>query len=104
MSWFYLIVAGCFEALWLVFLDKSASFSKHYYVILAVASMAISLALFSISLKQVSTTVAYLVWLGSGVCAIALVNHFALGVVLSVKQWVFLGVILVGIVGLKSTS
>ena len=104
MSWLILIIAGCFEAGWLIGIEKSASFSKPVYVLLAAISMAVSLLLFTLSLKAIPIAMAYLVWLAVGVCAITAYNLFVLGMVLSSGQWFFLWLLVIGIVGLKLTS
>ncbi|WP_368389588.1 multidrug efflux SMR transporter [Thalassotalea sp. 1_MG-2023] len=101
MYWFFLIVAGIFEAGWLFFLDKSASFSKFPYVLLAVISMVISLVLFSFAIREIPITIAYLIWLAVGVCTIVLINFVMYQHSLTIIQLFFISLIIVGIIGLK---
>ncbi|OKY25012.1 MULTISPECIES: DMT family transporter [Thalassotalea] len=101
MYWLSLIVAGVFEAGWLFFLDKSASFSKLSYVFLAIISMIISLILFSFAIKEIPITIAYLIWLAVGVCTIVLLNYVMYQHSLSTIQFLFISLILIGIIGLK---
>ena len=104
MSWLLLCIAGLFEAGWLIGLDKSESFTKLWYVLLAVGSMVISLILFSYSLKDVPVNLAYIVWLGAGACSITLFNHILLDQKLQLSQGFFLLMIIGGIIGLKQVS
>ncbi|CAM4297126.1 DMT family transporter [Pseudoalteromonas byunsanensis] len=104
MSWFYLVLAGLFEALWLVFLEKSASFSNPRFVILACGSMAISLYLFAISIKGIAVAIAYMVWLGVGVFSLTVINHVFLGSTISLMQSAFMLMLFIAIIGLKATS
>ena len=104
MSWFYLFVAGLFEAFWLISLNKSDSFSNKTYAFIAVASMAVSLYLFSLSTKQLPVSSAYLIWLSVGVFSVAIIEHFWIGKELTTNQIFFLLVILSGVFGLKLSS
>ncbi len=61
MSWFILFIAGILEAGWLVGIQKSNSFTNIPYVLLAVLSMTLSLVLFSIAIKDIPISHAYLV-------------------------------------------
>ncbi|GHF96021.1 DMT family transporter [Thalassotalea marina] len=104
MSWVYLIIAGFFEAIWLVSLEKSESFSKLPFTLLAVLSMAISLFLFALSLAKIPLATAYLIWLSIGVSSVFLINFITEGSTISPMQLVFLSLIFIGILGLKTTQ
>ncbi|MCF6437606.1 SMR family transporter [Pseudoalteromonas sp. MMG022] len=104
MSWFYLVLAGLFEAGWLIFLEKSASFSKPPFVFLACGSMAISLYLFALSVKDIEVAIAYMVWLGVGVCSLIFFNHVFLGSTVSLMQGIFMLLLFIAIIGLKVSS
>lgn len=104
MYWFILLVAGILEAGWLVGIQKSESFSNIPYVILAVISMALSLLLFSISLKEIPVSHAYLVWLAVGASSISVINHYFFEQPLSMQHILCFCLIFVGIMGLKISS
>ncbi|WP_371193092.1 multidrug efflux SMR transporter [Glaciecola sp. SC05] len=104
MYWFILLIAGILEAGWLVGIQKSESFSNIPYVFLAIVSMALSLLLFSISLKEIPVSHAYLVWLAVGVSTISVINHYFFDQPLSLQHILCFALIFVGIVGLKISS
>ncbi|GAB5379138.1 MAG: quaternary ammonium compound efflux SMR transporter SugE [Aliiglaciecola sp.] len=101
MSWFYLVLAGIFEAGWLISIVKSESFSKPQFIVIAVLSMALSLTLFSISLDEIPITVAYLVWLAVGAVSLVLIDVFVNGTPILIQQLFFISLIVIGIVGIK---
>jgi quaternary ammonium compound-resistance protein SugE len=76
MSWFILFLAGVLEAGWLVGFQKSESFTNIPYVIFAAFSMTLSLVLFSIAIKDIPVSHAYLVWLAIGESSISIINHY----------------------------
>lgn len=104
MSWLILFLAGFLEAVWIVGIQKSESFTKIPYVIMAVLAMTLSLVLFSLSLKDISPAQAYLVWLAVGVVSISATNYFFFAQSLSPKELFFMGLIFVGVLGLKLSS
>ncbi|MCZ2723153.1 SMR family transporter [Marinomonas sp. 15G1-11] len=101
MSWFILFIAGILEAGWLVGIQKSESFTKFPYVLIAIISMAFSLLLFSMALKTIPISHAYLVWLAVGATSISVINHYFFDQPLSLQQIGCFLLIFVGVVGLK---
>ncbi|WP_077340274.1 DMT family transporter [Pseudocolwellia agarivorans] len=101
MSWFILFIAGLLEAGWVYGIQKSESFTNIPYVILAVVSMVLSLALFSIAIKNIPIAHAYLVWLAVGVISISVVNHYFFEQQLRLAHLFCFGLIFIGVVGLK---
>ncbi len=104
MSWILLLIAGVLEAGWLVGIQKSESFTKIPFVFMAVVSMALSLLLFSMAIKTIPVSYAYLIWIAVGVTSISVVNHYFFGQSLSLKQLFFFALIMVGVMGLKLTN
>ncbi len=103
MYWFLLLIAGLLEAGWVIGIQKSASFTKLPYVLLAIFSMALSLLLFAVAVKEIPISIAYLSWIAVGAAAIAVINHCFLGQSLNAQQLFFLCLIVVGVCGLKSS-
>ncbi|XQW85440.1 DMT family transporter [Thalassotalea piscium] len=101
MSWLILFIAGILEAGWLVGIQKSDSFTNIPYVIFAVFSMTLSLVLFSIAIKDIPISHAYLVWLAVGASSIAVINHYFFEQPLSAQHLLCFGLIFIGVVGLK---
>jgi quaternary ammonium compound-resistance protein SugE len=104
MYWFIIVIAGLFEAGWLVGIQKSNSFTNIPYVIFAVASMALSLILFSIALKEIPIGHAYLVWLAVGALSISTINHYFFNQPLTSYQLLCFCLIFIGVVGLKIST
>lgn len=104
MYWFILFIAGTLEAGWLVGIQKSESFTNIPYIIFAVISMALSLVLFSISLKEIPISHAYLVWLAVGASSISIINHYFFEQPLSIQHILCFCLIFAGVVGLKISS
>lgn len=101
MAWFSLFLAGFFEAGWLVFLDKSQSFTRVQWVVLAAVSMVLSLVLFAFSIREIPTHVAYLVWLAVGVGSLTVLKIAVDHQPINPVQIGCLLLIAIGIVGLK---
>ena len=104
MYWFILFLAGILEAGWLVGIQKSESFTNIPYVIFAVLSVTVSLILFSIALKEVPISHAYLVWLAIGTSSISIINHYFFEQPLSSQQLLCFCLIFAGVIGLKISS
>jgi len=104
MSWFILFLAGILEAGWLVGIQKSNSFTNIPYVLLAVLSMTLSLVLFSIAIKDIPISHAYLVWLAIGASSISIINHYFFEQPLSFQQLFYFCLIFAGVLGLKTSN
>lgn len=101
MQWLYLAAAGLLETGWAVCLKYSQGFTKLWPSVLTVVGMIASFALLSAALRTLPLGTAYAVWTGIGI-----VGTFLLGVILfhdpaRMPQILCVGMILVGIVGLK---
>lgn len=104
MAWVILFVAGLFEVAWAVGLKYTEGFSRFWPSVGTVAAMVASVALLGIAVKTLPLSTAYAVWTGIGA-----VGAVILGIVLfqesaSAPRLVCVGLILVGIVGLKLVS
>ena len=104
MSWFILFLAGILEAGWLVGIQKSNSFTNIPYVLLAVLSMTLSLVLFSIAIKDIPISHAYLFWLAIGASSISIINHYFFEQPLSFQQLFYFCLIFAGVLGLKISN
>jgi quaternary ammonium compound-resistance protein SugE len=106
VAWVYLIVAGIFEWGWPVGLKLGwTEQGAHYgWIAFAIVCMAASGALLLIAQRTIPMGTAYAVWTGIGA-----VGTFALGIVIfseaaSFARFFFVGLIVVGILGLKLSS
>jgi quaternary ammonium compound-resistance protein SugE len=106
MAWLYLVVAGIFEWGWPVGLKLGLADTgmRWGWIAFAAVCMAASGALLLIAQKTIPMGTAYAVWTGIGA-----VGTFVLGLVLfgepaTLARFFFVGLIVVGIVGLKLVS
>ena len=106
MAWVYLIVAGIFEWGWPVGLKMGLADDgmRWGWIAFSAICMAVSGALLLLAQKTIPMGTAYAVWTGIGA-----VGTFALGLLLfsepaTLARFFFVGLIIVGIVGLKFAS
>ena len=104
MSWYLLLAAGLFEIAWAIGLEYSDGLTEPLPTAGTVVALVVSMLLLAKAVEQLPVGTAYAVWTGIGAVGTA-----SLGVVLfdesaSPERLAFIGVIVVGIVGLHMTS
>ena len=104
MAWIQLVIAGIFEVLWATCLKYTDGFTKLVPSILTVAGMLISFYFLSSAIKTLPMGTAYAVWTGIGAIGAVLVGILFFNESKDVLRLVFVGFILIGIVGLKAVS
>jgi quaternary ammonium compound-resistance protein SugE len=101
MPWFLLLIAGLLEVGWAIGLKYTEGFTKPIPSVLTLAAMVGSVVLLGLAMKSLPVGTSYAVWVGVGAVGTAI-----LGMVLFQEPATFgriasLGLIVVGIVGLK---
>ncbi len=101
MAWIILVIAGLFEAGWVIGLKYTEGFTRLWPTVWTVLTMIISLWLLGIAMKSLPVGTAYAIWVGVGA-----VGTVALGIVLfgepaGAVRLISVALIIVGIVGLK---
>lgn len=104
MAWIYLLVAGVFEIVWATGLKYSHGFTKLYPSLITIGGMTVSFYLLSLAAKTLPMGTAYAVWTGIGALGAVLAGILLFHEQVSFLRVVFLGLILIGILGLKLTS
>ena len=104
MAWVYLFFAGLFEIGWAIGLKYSEGFTRLWPSVATLAAMTASIILLALATKQLPIGTAYAVWTGIGA-----VGAVLLGIVLfhdpaTPTRLLCVGLILLGIVGLKLTA
>ena len=104
MYWTFLFLAGLCEIGWAVGLKYTDGFSRLMPSILVIAVSIASMALLSLAVTKLPIGTAYAVWTGIGV-----IGTFVFGILLfqepiSVSRFVFVAMILSGILGLRFIS
>lgn len=104
MPWFILLLAGIFEIGWAIGLKYTEGFTRLWPTLGTVAAMAISLALLGVAMKSLPVGTAYAVWVGVGAVGTAILGMVLLGEPANPGRLVSLGLIVLGIIGLKLAS
>lgn len=105
MAWVYLVIAGIMEWGWPMGL-KFASNPVHRLWAIALAIVSIGLSGFFLLLAQRSLPIgtAYAVWTGIGAVGTFVLGIVVLGEPAQMARFFFVGLIVVGILGLKLSS
>ena len=103
MAWLYLVVAGLFEIGWPLGLKKGwgPDGANLWWLIFAIASMAVSGALLLMAQRAIPMGTAYAVWTGIGAVGAFVTGVLLFGDSASALRMVSIGLIVAGIIGLK---
>jgi quaternary ammonium compound-resistance protein SugE len=101
MAWFYLFIAGIFEIFWAVGIKYCDGFKITLPLGLVIISMTLSVIFLGLATRTIPMSIAYAVWTGIGIIGVFTYGLFILKDPISVKNIIFVGMILIGIVGLK---
>jgi quaternary ammonium compound-resistance protein SugE len=101
MSWVILILAGVLEVGWAVGLKYTAGFTRLWPSVFTLATMAGSVGLLGLALRQLPLGTAYAVWTGIGTVGTAIAGMILLGEPAGAWRMLSIGLIVAGIVGLK---
>ncbi|NUN10474.1 MAG: quaternary ammonium compound efflux SMR transporter SugE [Ignavibacteriaceae bacterium] len=102
--WLILLLAGLFEIAWAIGLKYSQGFSKPLPSVLTVISMVISMGLLAYCLKFLPVGTAYAVWTGVGAAGTAILGIYLFSEPANLPRLMFIGLIIIGIIGLKFTA
>ena len=101
MAWAFLFVAGLLEVGWAMGLKYAAGFTRPVPSALTVASMAASLGLLGLALRDLPLGTAYAIWTGVGTVGTAVLGIYLFGEATSPMRLACIGLIVIGIGGLK---
>ena len=104
MGWLYLLGAGIAEIGWAVGLKYTEGFTRPVPTVLTVCSMAVSLGLLGLALRELPLGTAYAIWTGIGTVGTVLLGILVFGEAATAIRLACVGLILAGIVGLKLAS
>jgi quaternary ammonium compound-resistance protein SugE len=104
MAWITLFVAGLFEIGWAIGLKYTDGFTRPLPTALTVASMIVSIALLGLALKTLPVGTAYAIWTGIGTVGTVALGIILLGESANALRLACIGLIVVGILGLKLVS
>ncbi len=104
MAWVFLGIAGLMEVFWSTCLKLSEGFTKLGFSALTVVGMLVSFGLLSQAMKTLPLGTAYGIWTGIGALGAVIVGILAFQEPVTVPRLIFVGLLLVGLVGLKLTA
>ena len=104
MSWVYLIVAGLLEVCWAMGMKYSHGFTRLWPSVFTITTLIISFVLLTIAVKNLPVGTAYAVWTGIGILGTTILGMALLGESRSAVRLICLGLIFIGIIGLKIVS
>lgn len=104
MVWLYLVIAGLFEVYWAAMMKLSHGFTQLGFSIATLVGMALSFFFLAQATKHLPLSIAYPIWTGIGALGSILVGAFIFKDAISPLTWLFIGFLLIGIIGIKLTS
>lgn len=104
MKWLLLLIAGLFEIAWAIGIKYTNGFTKLVPSILTIAAMIVSMYLLSVSIKFIPVGTAYAIWTGIGAVGTAILSIWLFKESTEPLRLLFIGFIIVGIIGLKFVS
>jgi quaternary ammonium compound-resistance protein SugE len=104
MSWIYLFLAGILEIVWAIGLKYTEGFTRLWPSVITIAVAWLSFYLLAVAVKTIPVGTGYAIWTGIGAAGVALLGMLLFGEPATVSRFLFLGLIIVGIVGLKLSA
>ncbi len=101
MAWLYLFIAGIFEIFWAVGIKYCDGLKITLPLVLVIVSMGISIIFLGLATKTIPMSIAYAVWTGIGIVGVFAYGLLILKDPISTNSIIFVGLILIGIIGLK---
>ncbi|NOL50916.1 DMT family transporter [Pelistega suis] len=98
MTWLYLAIAIVAEVIATSNLQSSMGFTKLGPSIITIMSYIISFYFLSLALKQIPIGIAYAIWSGVGIVALACIGYFLYKQTLDIVAMIGLGLIILGVV------
>ena len=101
MPWTLLFLAGLFEIGWAIGLKYTDGFTRLVPSVLTVGAMVASVALLGLAMKHLPVGTAYAVWTGIGTVGTVILGIALMGDPATPLRLVCVGLIVLGIAGLK---
>ncbi|MBI4694299.1 MAG: multidrug efflux SMR transporter [Gammaproteobacteria bacterium] len=103
-AWLLILASGLLEIVFSALMKQSDGFTRPLPSLVAAVSALLSIWLMTISLRTLPLAIAYAVWAGIGTLGTALAAVLLFGEEFTLPKAAFMGVIVVGIVGLQLQS
>ncbi|WP_372629619.1 multidrug efflux SMR transporter [Cohnella sp.] len=102
MAWFALVLAGMFEVVGVLAMNRLKQKKDKLSVLLLVLGFIVSFALLSVAMKTISMGTAYAVWTAIGTVGGTLVGMLLYGESRQPRRIFFLALVVAAVVGLKA--
>ena len=100
--YFLLLLAGVSEVIWAYYMKKSEGLTKLTPSVLFISFNIASTILLALALKEIPVSVGYPIWTGIGALGTVILGMYAFKERTNFKKILFLILIMIGIVGLKT--
>ena len=104
MAWLYLLIAGIFEIAWAICIKYCEGLKITLPLFLVIILMSLSVIFLGLAAKSIPMSIAYAIWSGIGIIGVFAYGVLILKDSISTSGIAFVGMILIGIIGLKLGS
>jgi len=104
MAWFFLFIAGIMEIVWAIGIKYTESFTRLWWSVGTISAMVVSFFFLSKALETIPVGTGYAVWTGIGAVGTAILGMILFNESREMLRLLFIGFIIVGIIGLKFVS
>ncbi|HEF8786175.1 TPA: quaternary ammonium compound efflux SMR transporter SugE [Providencia alcalifaciens] len=104
MAWIILLFAGLLEVVWAVGLKYTHGFTRLTPSIIIITAIIASMGLLAYAMRDLPAGTAYAIWTGIGAIGTAIFGIIFLGESANMFRLLSLGLIVMGLIGLKLSS
>jgi len=101
MAWIEVCIAGLFEVVWAVAMKSSEGFTRLVPSVVTICGLVVSFVFLALATKRLPLGTAYAVWTGIGTVGTVIAGDLLFQESIGPIRFVFLAMIVAGIVGLK---
>lgn len=101
VSYFYLFCTIVLESIGVALLNKSDGLRHWQYLLGGLLFFNIAMVAFAMALKGMNMTIANTTWAGAGILIVAVLGYWLFHERYQVMQYVYIGFVLIGIIGLN---
>lgn len=104
MPWIYLMLAGLLEVVWAIGLKYTEGFTRLWPSVITASAMIASIVLLAMAVKSLPIGTAYAIWTGIGAVGAVILGIVLFGDTASPLRLACVGLVVVGMLGLKLTG
>lgn len=104
MGWIFLVLAGCFEVVGVDSMNRVVKYKNIQSYVRLFVGFILSFTFLSLAMKTLPMGISYTVWTGIGTVGGTIVGMLFYGEPKDFKRILFIGMILIGVIGLKLTA